>query len=206
MKYIGDVLKPFDVIDDGKRAKWNDPDPTSLLQLPRIAMHLVHTYASTSNTGVVIDLDSKTVSGLETGLRGVNRCLHKGSDWVTNWQHKDFTFNMTTQKSTTSFNGFGALEELDTFALSSKPTKRTRSGRTLPSSTEMVLKFELSELTAFDNLRININSLLSMVLLQDFEGDLVISFPGLALQLPALDAIERVFVDNLESAKIHTLA
>jgi hypothetical protein len=139
MRHLQGVLRSFDVLDDGKGIKWCDPDPSPFSRLPHAAMCLIKTYASTSNTGVVIDLDSKTVSGLETGLRGVNKRLDYDSHRFTHWEYNDVTINITTRNSTMGFNGLAPLRQLNTFTLSGALFRSRRSGRTL-SSTEIVLR------------------------------------------------------------------
>jgi hypothetical protein len=141
-------------------------------------MCLIHRYASTSNTGVVIDLDSRTVPSLEMGLLGVNRRLDDGARCIMTLEHNDVTIKMTTRKLSITINDFGALREFRRFELSRKLIRRSRSGTKL-SSTEMVLKLELSEPSTLDNLRTNVTSFLSIPLVQDdFAGDITSSLTG----------------------------
>ncbi|KAF1829353.1 hypothetical protein BDW02DRAFT_169257 [Decorospora gaudefroyi] len=153
--FAGGTTRYFDTIDDGKTVKWSDPPQGSpLLWLPGRAKRLIHTYACLSKAGVVFDLDSKAVSGLEEGLRGVSQQLHEEAHWYASWRQNDFTIQMATQEAATSFNNFAAFRQFANIPF-------YEDIRTPRFPTDIVLKFDLSTSRTLGDLRIDFGRLLS---------------------------------------------
>ncbi|KAI4920975.1 hypothetical protein J4E85_009090 [Alternaria conjuncta] len=149
----------FDILHHGSKVQWKEPEQLSLLSMPDKCLLAINTYAGTSDTNVVFDLDTNEALGYRIGLSGVNNSLRADIDQMHTRVYDELVIQMSTQEATTNFNDFEALQKLlhvNNFEALVNPLVR----REEHCSINMILMFKLSTPEPIADLRININKLL----------------------------------------------
>ena len=162
----------FDILDLGSKVQWKGPEQLSLLSMTDECLLAINTYAGTSDTNVVFDLDTNEAWGYRIGLSGVNNSLRAGIDRMHTRVYDEIVIQMSTQETTTNFNDFEALQKLlhvNNFEGLVNPFVR----REEHCSVNMILIFKLSTPEPTADLRININKLLHIF--KDDHGCLLIT-------------------------------
>ncbi|KAI4644652.1 uncharacterized protein J4E79_011089 [Alternaria viburni] len=165
----------FDISDHGSKVQWKESEQLNLLSLPEEFLSAINAYARASDTNVTFDLDINKARGYHVGLSGVNTSLRNDIDLMKARVYDEIMIRMSTQKDTTDFNGFKALQEMlniDNFSNLVVPYLR-REGQ---CPINMVLMFKLSTPKPVADLRINITKLLHTF--TRAYGDLSITIQG----------------------------
>jgi len=155
----------FGILHHGSKVQWKEPEQLSLLSMPDECLLAINTYAGTSDTNVVFDLDTNEAWGYRIGLSGVNNSLRADIDQMHTRVYDEIVIQMSTQETTTNFNDFEALQKVlhvNNFEALVNPFAR----REEHCSVNMVLMFKLSTLEPTADFRINISKLLHI-----FEHD-----------------------------------
>ena len=168
--HLPHTRREFDILDHGSKVQWKESKQLSFLSLPPVLLSAINAYAKSSDTGIVFDLDKKKVRGYYAGLSRVNNFLRYDIDRMTTRVYNKLVIRMSTQKTTTDFDSFRALQEW--FVI-----QRFASLLNWKCSIAMILKFKLPTAKPAADLRIDISKLLHLFAHDDSE--LIITVQGI---------------------------
>jgi hypothetical protein len=167
------ITRSFDISGHGSELGWRESPHSTLLDLPIEFLSAINAYVRASDARIVFDLDNEQAQGFYVGLSGVNRFFEYHVDTDRVQLYNEIEIRMSTQKATTDFNSFAALQRwLNIGRFASLINSRT--WRAQKCSVNMVLMFRLPTTKPIEDLRINIVRLLDKLNCDDVDSFVIV--------------------------------
>jgi hypothetical protein len=133
----------------------------------------INAYVRASDARIVFDLDNEQAKGFYVGLSRVNQFFRYQVDTDSARSYNEIEIRMSTQKATTDFNSFAALQRwLNIGKFTDLINSRT--WRAQKRSVNMVLMFRLPTPKPIADLRINITEILDAFNCDDVDSLVIV--------------------------------